>query len=97
MNIEKSIDGTSLTLKVIGRLDTNTSPQLQDELALDGIKEVVFDLSQLDYMSSAGLRVLLTAQKAMLAAGGRMTVRNPNAMVKGVFDITGCSDIFTIE
>ena len=96
MNIEKKLDGGKLSLKVIGRLDTNTSPELEAEMTLDGVNEVLFDLSELEYVSSAGLRVFLTAQKAMMACGGQMTITNPNATVKGVFDITGCSDIFTI-
>ena len=96
MNIEKKLDGGKLSLKVIGRLDTNTSPELEAEMTLDGVTEVLFDLSELEYVSSAGLRIFLTAQKAMMACGGQMTIANPNATVKGVFDITGCSDIFTI-
>ncbi len=96
MNIEKKLDGGKLSLKVIGRLDTNTSPELEAEMTLDGVNEILFDLSELEYVSSAGLRVFLTAQKAMMACGGQMTIANPNATVKGVFDITGCSDIFTI-
>ncbi len=96
MNIEKKLDGGKLSLKVIGRLDTNTSPELEAEMNLDGVNEVLFDLSELEYVSSAGLRIFLTAQKAMMACGGQMTIANPNAIVKGVFDITGCSDIFTI-
>jgi len=96
MNIEKKLEGGKLSLKVIGRLDTNTSPELEAEMNLDGVNEVLFDLSELEYVSSAGLRIFLTAQKAMMACGGQMTIANPNATVKGVFDITGCSDIFTI-
>ena len=96
MEIIKTIEGGRLTLKVEGRLDTNTSPELEAELKLEGVTEIVFDFSGLDYISSAGLRVLMTAQKAMMACGGQMTIANPNATVKGVFDITGCSDIFTI-
>ena len=96
MNIEKKIDGGKLSLKIIGRLDTNTSPELEAEMNLDGVNEVFFDLSELEYVSSAGLRVFLTAQKAMMACGGQMTIAKPNATVKGVFDVTGCSDIFTI-
>ena len=96
MNIEKKLDGGKLSIKVIGRLDTNTSPELEAEMSLDGVNEVLFDLSELEYVSSAGLRVFLTVQKTMMSCGGQMTIANPNATVKGVFDITGCSDIFTI-
>ena len=60
------------------------------------MNEIVFDFSELEYISSAGLRVLMTAQKAMMSCAGKMSVKNPNDTVKGVFDITGMSSIFTI-
>ena len=96
MQIEKRLGDGRLELKVVGRLDTNTSPDLEAELALDGVQEVVFDFAELEYISSAGLRVLMFAQKAMMACGGKMSVLNPNETVKGIFDITGMSSIFTI-
>ena len=96
MQIEKKLEGGKLTVKVAGRLDTNTSPDLEAALKLDGVKETVFDFSELEYISSAGLRILLTVQKKMAACGGSMAVASPNASVKGVFEITGCCDIFTI-
>lgn len=96
MQIEKRLDDGVLTLKVLGRLDTNTSPDLEAELAFDGVREVVFDFSALEYISSAGLRILMTAQKAMMACGGKMSVRNPNDIVKGVFEITGMDGVFNI-
>ena len=96
MQIDKKQEGEKLTLMVTGRLDTNTSPDLEAALNLDGVTDVVFDRSGLEYISSAGLRILLAVQKTMMASGGRMTVASPNATVKGVFDITGMSDIFTI-
>ena len=96
MNIEKKLENGCLTLKVVGRLDTNTSPELEDELKLDGVTETVFDFAGLEYISSAGLRVLMTTHKAMMACGGKMSVENPNAIVKGVFDITGMSGVFNI-
>lgn len=97
MKIDKSRDGGRLTLKVEGRLDTNTSPELEAEMDLDGVNEVVFDFSGLEYISSAGLRVLMAAHKAMTASGGSMKVSRPNAMVLGVFEITGLSSVFTVE
>ena len=97
MNIEKKLEDGRLTLAVSGRLDTNTSPELEAEVKLDGVNEVVFDFTGLEYIASAGLRVLMGAQKAMMASGGKMTVKNPNAMVRGVFDITGLSGIFSIS
>ena len=96
MQIDKKLEGEKLTLRVAGRLDTNTAPDLSAALKLDDVKEVVFDFTDLAYISSAGLRILLTVQKAMMSCGGSMTVANPNESVRSVFEITGCSDIFTI-
>jgi len=96
MNIDKKLENGCLTLKVEGRLDTNTSPDLAEAMTLEGVTEVMFDFSNLDYISSAGLRVLMTAHKAMAACSGKMSVVNPNAIVKGVFDITGLSDVFNL-
>ena len=97
MQIEKEIEDGILTLKISGRLDTNTSPQLEAEIPQTDLSGIVFDLSGTEYMSSAGLRVLLGAQKRMIACGGSMRILSPNATVREVFDITGCSSIFTIE
>lgn len=97
MNIDTKLDNGCLTLKVEGRLDTNTSPELEEQLKLDGVTAIVFDFAGLEYISSAGLRVLMTAHKAMAACGGKMSVVNPNAIVKSVFDITGISSVFNIE
>lgn len=97
MEIEKKLDGERLTLALTGRLDTNTSSQLEAELSLDGVSEVIFDLANLEYISSAGLRIFLTAQKRMMAIGGKVVLKSPNAMVHSVLDITGCADIFTVE
>lgn len=97
MNIDKKQDGGCLTVKVEGRLDTNTSPELEAELQLDGVKEVAFDFSALEYISSAGLRVLMTVHKSMAASGGAMKIFHPNAMVRGVFEITGLDSVFAVE
>ena len=97
MTIDKRLEDGKLTLAVGGRLDTNTSPELEAELKADGVREIVFDFSGLEYISSAGLRVLMGAQKAMTACGGKMTVSHPNAMVRGVFEITGLDSVFTLE
>lgn len=97
MTINRQKDGTTLFLAVKGRLDTTSAPDLQDEISgLEGVSELVFDLAGLDYLSSAGLRVFLVAQKAMNASGGKMEIRNPNDVVRNVFEITGCADIFAI-
>lgn len=98
LNINKTADGSSLTVTLEGRLDTTTSPELEGELkpALDGITELIFDIRDLQYISSAGLRVLLSAQKIMNKQGS-MVVKNSSEEVKEIFDVTGFSDILTIE
>ena len=99
MNITKSVNGNVLTVTISGRLDTSTAPDLETELkdSLNGINELVFDISGLDYISSAGLRVLLSALKAMNAQKGTMRVTGANEMVREIFDVTGFSDILTLE
>lgn len=96
MNIDIQREGDLLSLRPKGRLDTTTSPQLQDALVLDGVGRLVFDFADLEYLSSAGLRVLIGAQKAMTASGGTMEIRHANDTVRNVFEITGCLDIFTV-
>ena len=98
MTINKSENGSAMTISLEGRLDTTTSPALEKELneVLPKINELVFDFSKLEYISSAGLRVLLTAHKAMSRKGG-MKVTHVNEIVQEVFDVTGFSDILTIE
>lgn len=98
LNISKVENGTELTFSLEGRLDTVTSPNLESELnsSLDGVDMLIFDMAQLQYISSAGLRVLLTAQKVMNKQGS-MVVRNASDDVKEIFDVTGFSDILTIE
>ena len=97
MNIDKKQDEGCLTLKVEGRLDTNTAPELESELKLDGVKEVVFDFAGLEYISSAGLRILMVTHKTMATSSGTMKILHPNAMVLGVFGITGLDSVFAIE
>lgn len=98
MTITKQQNGTALTLAVSGRLDTTTSPELEQELSasLDSADSLILDFSGLDYVSSAGLRVLLSAHKQMSGKGG-MKVKNVNEIVSEVFDVTGFSDILNIE
>ena len=98
MTIEKKINGESVTLIVSGRLDTQTAPELEAELdsVLAGLKELTFDMTNLEYVSSAGLRVILKAQKAMNAQGS-MKLTGVNDSIMEVFDITGFLDILTIE
>ena len=98
MTIEKKINGEALTLIVSGRLDTQTAPELEKELdgVLPGLKELTFDMADLEYVSSAGLRVILKAQKAMNTQGS-MKLTGVNDSIMEVFDITGFLDILTIE
>ena len=97
MKIDKNLDGSILTIALEGRLDTNTAPELEKEVtSLDGIKRVVFDFEKLDYISSAGLRIILALQKIMNNQGS-MIIKNVNDEVREVFEITGFSDILTIE
>lgn len=98
MTINKTLDGDKLTIALEGRLDTTTSPQLEGELrsAVNGVSELVFDLDSLDYISSAGLRVLLSAQKVMNRQGS-MVIRNVKPEIMEIFDVTGFVDILNIE
>ena len=98
MTITKNLNGTALEIALAGRLDTMTAPELEAELNKDlgGADSLKLDFGKLDYISSAGLRVLLTAHKAMAAKGG-MKICNVNEVVQEVFEVTGFADILTIE
>ena len=98
MTIEKRVNGSELAIALEGRLDTTTAPQLDEELktALAGIEKLEFDFSKLEYISSAGLRVLLSAQKVMNKQGS-MVIRNANEEIQEIFEVTGFVDILTIE
>ncbi|WP_297212907.1 STAS domain-containing protein [uncultured Flavonifractor sp.] len=98
MNIVKTSEGTKLTLALEGRLDTTTAPQLEAEVrgGLSGVTHLVLDFSQLEYLSSAGLRVLLAAQKLMNKQGD-MVIRRANATIVEIFEVTGFLDILTME
>ena len=98
MNIQKTVSGTTLTVALEGRLDTTTAPKLEEKLlgSVDGITRLVFDVEKLEYISSAGLRVLLAMQKLMNQQG-EMMLQNVNEAVMEVFEVTGFSDILSIE
>ena len=98
MTIEKNLNGTELTITIAGRLDTTTAPELEKELkeTLEGVEKLVLDFATLDYLSSAGLRVLLSAQKVMNKQG-EMVIRNVNETINEIFEVTGFIDILTIE
>ena len=98
MKIEKTRDGNKLTIKLDGRLDTNTAPELEGELgeALSGVQELVFDFSDLKYISSAGLRLILSTQKKMNQQG-TLVIENVNDLIMEIFETTGFADVLTIK
>jgi len=98
MTIEKTLNDGVLDVALGGRLDTTTAPELEASLGnLADVKALNFNFEALEYISSAGLRVLLANQKAMMAANGRMLIHNVNETIMEVFEITGFADILTIE
>ena len=98
MTITKNLNGTALEIALAGRLDTMTAPELEAELNKDlgGADSLTLDFGKLDYISSAGLRVLLTAHKAMAAKGG-MKICNVNEVVQEVFEVTGFATVLNVE
>ena len=98
MKIENTTNGNEMELVLSGRLDTITAPQLEAELKknIDGITSLLFDFSELEYLSSAGLRVLLAAQKIMNKQGS-MVIKNVNDTIMEIFEVTGFVDILTIK
>ena len=98
LNINKEQENGTLTIALEGRLDTVTAPDLEAEISssIDDVENLKFDMEALEYISSAGLRVLLSAQKTM-SKKGTMTLHNVNETVMEIFDVTGFADILTIE
>ena len=97
MKIDLNKEDKKLTIKLGGKLDTNTSPELDSKMnELEGMEEVIIDMKELDYISSAGLRVLLSMQKVMNKQG-KMTIINVCDNVMDIFEVTGFSDILTIQ
>ena len=98
MIISQESNGGKLTIALSGRLDTTTAPELEETLknALDGVTELEMDLKALEYISSAGLRVLLAAQKVMNKQGS-MVVLNANESIMEIFEVTGFTDILTVR
>ena len=96
MKVEKTIENGKMTVKVAGKVDTSTAPEFERELAVEGVREIAFDLSAVEYVSSAGLRAFLNARKA-LGDGGRMTVAGANESVRRIFTLTGFGRIMEFE
>lgn len=98
MKISKTENGSALCLALEGRLDTNTAPELEHTIknTVEGITDLTIDMQALDYLSSAGLRVLLGAQKTMNKQGA-MRVTHVNDTIMEIFEVTGFADILTIE
>ena len=96
MEIKTKAEGNKLTIAVSGRVDTVTAPELEAGLKFGDAESVVIDLKDVPYMSSAGLRLLLTAHKTMLAKGGELQIANVQPSVREVLDITGFSDILNL-
>ena len=98
MIIDKQLNGSELTLSLTGRLDTTTAPELEAVIKenITGVTNLVMDFAGLEYLSSAGLRVILSAQKTMNKQG-EMLIRNVNETINEVVEITGFIDILTIE
>ncbi|MBP1554767.1 MAG: STAS domain-containing protein [Oscillospiraceae bacterium] len=98
LNIEKKIDNDKACFRLTGRLDTLTSPELESELTgiIDGLTDLVLDFEELEYVSSAGMRVLLAAQKKMNDLG-TMTVKHVRQEIMDTFEMTGFDEILTIE
>ena len=98
MTIQQTREGNALTIALEGRLDTMTAPELEAALngALEGVTELTFDFEKLDYISSAGLRVLLSSQKTMNNQGS-MKILHANEIIMEIFEVTGFNDILNIE
>ena len=99
MTTNAKLDGTALTMEIEGRIDTQTAPQLEKTLqaALEGVTDLVLDFAKVSYISSAGLRTILTAQNAMDGRNGSMVLRNCSQNIMGVFKVTGFDSFLTIE
>lgn len=99
MEIIKTINNNEVTLALKGRLDTTTAPDLDAEVntLIPDAEKIIFDFTDLDYLSSAGLRVILCTQKAMTAKKGTFVIKNVNDTIMDVFDMTGFTSILTIE
>ena len=96
MEIKTNAEGSTLTISVSGRVDTVTAPELEAGLKFGDATQVVLDLADVPYMSSAGLRIMLSAHKTMLGNGGELQIANAQGPVREVFNITGFSSILKL-
>lgn len=98
MTINKKLDGSVLTMELVGRLNTSTAPELDAEIknSVEGVSELIMDLKELEYISSAGLRVILSGSKLMTKKQGQFSVTNVRDTVKEVFEVTGFDSILNI-
>lgn len=99
MKFEKSSDGLTMTVRLSGEIDSINAPTLEEEILrkIDSVKDLIFDMNKLEYVSSAGLRVLLSTQKIMKSKNGSMVIKNVNTDVMDVFKVTGFIRLFTFE
>lgn len=100
MQIKSDISSKNIVISLIGRLDTITSPQLEEEInsfSLENIETVILNLKELEYISSAGLRVVLMIHKKMNKLGGQLKLINVNDMILNIFDMTGMSEFLNIQ
>ena len=99
MTMNNQLDGTSLTIAIEGRVDTQTAPQLEENIknSIEGVTDLVLDFTQVGYISSAGLRAVLAAQNWMDAKGGSMVIRGAAKNIVGVFKVTGFDTFLTME
>lgn len=99
MDINTTKDGTSVRIALVGRLDTNTAPELEHAVKenMEGISDLTIDLTDVQYVSSAGLRVFLFAHKEITRAGGSFTICHANEYIMDVFEATGFTDVLNIE
>ena len=99
MTMNNQLDGTSLTIAIEGRIDTQTAPQLEENIknSIEGVTDLVLDFTQVGYISSAGLRAVLAAQNWMDAKGGSMVIRGAAKNIVGVFKVTGFDTFLTME
>ncbi len=99
MTIQQTKDGETLTMAIEGRIDTLTAPELKTQIegAIDGVMDLILDFSKVDYISSAGLRSLMTAQNWMDARDGSMVIRNASKNIQGIFKVTGLDSFLVLE